>query len=391
MPLSGSRPRPPPGHSTLRLAGQLAANGIRHRVQRLRGAPPRLQALSVEVTSRCIARCRMCNIWRTGKTTPDPALADLANLLRSPALSDLRELDLTGGEPFLRDDLLALVETVATLKGRHCRRLRTVAVTTNALLTDRVARFAAAVTPLLAAASIDLVLACGVDAVGSLHDEVRGVPRAWDRVQATFKALDAVREHHDNLVLGIKVTVGPWNVDRLQELVDYAADRHLFTIISPCIVTANRYQNTELGSELRLSGTQREQFLHFLSRQHLDWDFHRCALMDMMGSGVIHKPCTAGSNYAFVRSNGDLYACPLIPECAGNCFGEPLEKILSNPDLLRFAAKAGRHPACRTCTEPGLERFSLPREGFTALRLMLAQGPAAWTKTFRRMGLDKFL
>jgi MoaA/NifB/PqqE/SkfB family radical SAM enzyme len=333
----------------------------------------------------------MCNIWRGENATPDPSLDTLTAVLDSPVLHDLRELDLTGGEPFLREDLRSLVEIVASMKERHCSRLRTVAVTTNALLTDRVTRFASAVAPLLETAFIDLVLACGVDALGSLHDQVRGVPGAWDRVQATLTGLDVVRRRHPNLFLGLKVTVGPWNVDRLQELVEYAADRQLFTIISPCIVTANRYRNTELRDELRLDAAQRERFRRFLGRQQLDWDFHRRTLIDMLGRGQHHKPCTAGINYAFVRSNGDLYPCPLIAECAGNCFTESMDMVLARPTVAAFGRAAGHHPQCRTCTEPGLERFSLPLEGFTALRLMAGQGPHRWTETFHQMGLDKFL
>ncbi len=55
-----------------------------------------------------------------------------------PRTRDLRELDITGGEPFLRDDLVRLVEAVCRLKRVHLRRLRSVAITTNGVLTDRV-------------------------------------------------------------------------------------------------------------------------------------------------------------------------------------------------------------------------------------------------------------
>ncbi len=375
----------------LRLACRLAVNGVRHRLARLRGAPPRLQALSIEVTSRCLARCRMCEIWRAGPTTPDPPLAALTGLIASPALRDLRELDLTGGEPFLRDDLLDLLDAVVALRRRSLPRLRTVAITTNALLTDRVARTVEEAAPRRGSAALDLVLACGVDAAGPLHDEVRGVPGAWERVQATVAALSALRERHPRLVLGLKVTVGPWNVGRLAPLLDYAAAHALFTIVSPCIVTANRYRNVGRGADLALSAEQRETFLGFLAGRHLDWDFHRAALQGLLGGGAVAKPCTAGSNYAFVRANGDLYPCPIIPACAGNAFADPLEAVLARPAVTAFARRAGRHPACRTCTEPGLERFSLPREGFTALGLLLRRGPRAWTETVSRMGLDKFL
>ncbi len=58
----------------------------------------------IAVTYRCNARCAMCGIW---KSQPGP---DLPPEVYRKLPSSLRDVNLTGGEPFLRDDLAAVHE-----------------------------------------------------------------------------------------------------------------------------------------------------------------------------------------------------------------------------------------------------------------------------------------
>lgn len=376
---------------TAGLAWRLLRNGVRYRRARLSGAPCRPQALSLELTRRCLARCRMCNIWRTPADLPELPLERWAGILAAPPLADLRELDLTGGEPFLRADLEALILCAAGLAAGRLPRLRTVAVTTNGFLTERVLGVAERVAGALGQHGVDLVFACGCDAVGPLHEEIRGFPGGWGRLEATLDGLAALRASHPNLVLGLKVTVGPWNVDRLDELADFAEERALFTIVSPCIVTANRYGNVDRGADLQLTPAQRERFLGFLEGPRFRWDYHRRALAGFLRTGRMRKPCSAGFNYVFVRSSGEVFPCPLIPEGVGDVTGQPLEGILGSPALARFRRRVGTDPACRVCTEPGLERFALPCEGFSYLRELFRLGPAGLRDLHGHLGLDKYL
>lgn len=83
---------------------RLLLNGIRFRYLHLTGRPGCPQAVSIEITHDCIARCMMCNIWKIPARKPNLPIADWLALLASPALADLRELDVTGGR-YLNTDL----------------------------------------------------------------------------------------------------------------------------------------------------------------------------------------------------------------------------------------------------------------------------------------------
>ncbi len=122
-----------------RLLFKLIVNSLRYRYLRLSGFPADPEALSIEITHRCIARCVMCNIWRIPARIPDLPVEDWLGLLRQPVFRHLKELDVTGGEPFLRDDLPTLMKGICTLNAKNLRELRSVAITTNGFLTETVA------------------------------------------------------------------------------------------------------------------------------------------------------------------------------------------------------------------------------------------------------------
>ncbi len=160
-----------------KIAFGLAGNGLRYRCLRLAGRPGRPQAVSLEVTHRCVCRCVMCNIWKIPTSVPDLSLEQWNGLLSSPLLADLRELDITGGEPFLRDDLVSLVGEVCRLKAGHLGRLRSIAITTNGVLCDRVVDTVEDMLAPMERAGLDLVVVCALDAVGESHDLIRSRPR----------------------------------------------------------------------------------------------------------------------------------------------------------------------------------------------------------------------
>jgi molybdenum cofactor biosynthesis enzyme MoaA len=110
---------------------RLAARGLRYRFLKTIGHSTWPEAMSIEVTQRCIARCVMCNIWQMPATEIELEAREWLKFLESPILSELKELDVTGGEPFLREDIVELLLGIGNLKLAHLKQLCSVAITTN--------------------------------------------------------------------------------------------------------------------------------------------------------------------------------------------------------------------------------------------------------------------
>lgn len=374
-----------------RLATRLVRNGIRYQVLKRTGRPGKPQSISLEVTHDCLARCIMCNIWKIPPEVPNLSVVEWLRLLNSPLLSGLVELDITGGEPFLRKDLPDLFRGIANLTAERLKVLKSVAVTTNGLLTKRVLEFTVLILREFEAAGLDLVVVCAVDATGPIHDAVRNVPGAWEKVSATLEGLLEIRKSHPNLIVGLKTTILPINVSELENIATYARQRGLFTIISPCIITEGRYGNQEKAGDFKFSREELNRMIRFFQGDGCRWSFHAGRLATYLDTGVMRKPCTSGFNYLFVRSSGEMFLCPLINQSQGNVTRRPLSELFHSPSAARFRRRVGDYPECRGCTEPGLERVSLPYEGFAYLSLLFRMGSRDFLELHRHLGLDKYL
>jgi MoaA/NifB/PqqE/SkfB family radical SAM enzyme len=374
----------------LRLAFQLFMNGLRFRRLKWSGSAGRPQALSLEITRRCIAKCMMCNIWKTPGDSPELPAEEWIRLLTSDLFSDLRELDITGGEPFLREDLTKLIEGVSTLKRKRLTRLRSIAITTNGLLSESVVKKVETMLQILCGGGIDLVLVCAMDGIGEVHDRIRNFKSAWVRVDKTLQGLTGLRKGNPGLLVGIKTTVVPLNVMELDRIVQYAEMNDLFTIISPCIITGGRYLNIDRAESLAFGPGDRATMLRFYRSEKFRWSFHAERLAQYLEKGVMRKPCTCGFNYFFVRSSGEVFLCPLINRSVGNVRTALIEELLRSPEASRMRRRLGAYPECQSCTEPGLERYALPYEGFTYLSLMIRMGAKRFEEFHAHMGLDKY-
>ena len=377
--------------SLIKIATKLFLNGLRYRYKKITGGLERPQALSLEITHNCIAKCIMCNIWRIPKDEPELSADDWLKLLSDDFLSDIRELDITGGEPFLRQDIDYLFSGISRQKSSSLKKLQSVAVTTNGFLTERVLDKTEIILREFKKTGIDLVMVCAMDAIGDIHEKIRNVRDAWQKVNSTINGLIKLREKYSNLFIGLKTTILPLNIDELENISQYADERDLFTIISPRIITSGRYLNKEIEKDLVFSKEDREKMVRFFKGNRSIWSFHNDSLAEYLETGVIKKPCSCGFNYFFIRSSGGVFLCPLINNSIGNIRDTSIKTLMSSKDAKIFRKSVGKYPECRQCTEPGLERYALIYEGFTYLSMMYKNSTGDFMNLHNHLGLKKYL
>ena len=377
--------------SIFKLSSRLFKNGLRFRYLKRSGKPGKPQALSLEITHDCIAKCVMCNIWKIPREVPNLDVEEWIHLLSSDLFSDLRELDITGGEPYTRKDLPDLFSGICKLKQNSLKRLKSIAVTTNGLLTDRVLEYTESVLPMLAGEGTELVMVCAVDAIGEIHDKIRNFKHAWSKVNETIDGLIELRKKFSNLTLGLKTTILPINVGELEKIMRYAHSRNLFTIVSPRILTEGRYLNKDLENNLVFSKEDIDKMIRFYQSEIFSWSYHSDRMVHYLQTGIMKKPCSCGFNYFFVRSNGELYLCPLLNMSCGNIKDHSIKDLFISEEASKIRQMVGRYRVCKECTEPGLERYALPYEGFSYLFLLIKMGRKNFLQFHHHMGLDKYL
>jgi Fe-coproporphyrin III synthase len=152
---------------------------------------PRL--LTYTVTFRCNAKCIMCDSWKMNGDG-DMTLDEIAKVFRQ--IGKLDAVRLTGGEPFVRTDLPAILD----LAVRHLRPLG-VHITTNGFLTDRIVRLCEDRNR-----RIPLQLLVSLDGVEEAHNRIRGSNIAWKTAIETIEQL-AGRQQKLNLNLAVNQTI----------------------------------------------------------------------------------------------------------------------------------------------------------------------------------------
>ena len=160
----------------MRAVAALALGIVKNRL----GAVPHPGWCTYLVTYRCNARCKMCDSWRM-KPGTELAPNDVAGVFSR--LGRLDVVRLSGGEPFLREDLLEIAEVITQIS-----RPRVLHVTTNGSMPDRVVEFAEKYSR-----PRRLAFMVSLDGHRHEHDANRGEQVTYDSVIETVRRLVALR------------------------------------------------------------------------------------------------------------------------------------------------------------------------------------------------------
>jgi len=372
------------------VAARLLFNALRFRYFKFRSIPLKPTVVSLAVTNRCNSHCIMCNIWKIARDNPELKSLELSSqkiirILYSRLFTELVELDLTGGEPHLRDDLVDIVLGIARLKKNHLPKLRSIVITSNGFLTRQVISNYKDILYALRDTNIDLVSVTSIDGIGDIHDQIRGTAGAFKLASKTISRLSELRQEYPNLIPGIKTTILPQNVDVLDNILNFALSNNLFHIISPVLFTEARFRNTDKRDEVMLAPSEYKKILDFYCRDELKTSYFYAKGLSSLAAGQKHWSCTAMYNYAFIDFDGKVYPCEIIPNPIGNV----KEQDIAQARLWR--KNIGKLECCQTCHEPGAIRYSAFTEGLNYLKFLTKLGKRGYKASLHGEGFLKYI
>lgn len=141
-------------------------------------------------------------------------VVDYQNLFSDNSLLKVQVLSLSGGEPTLRHDLIEIATTgIDTLPN-----LKSITLSTNCILADRVKQFLDAVTQ-----HMHISLIFSIDGVGGDHDDMRGVHGNW---LSLLEVVDYAQKN-DKVHLVGSLVVSPWNVNYTGEVFQWLAEHNI--------------------------------------------------------------------------------------------------------------------------------------------------------------------
>ena len=248
------------------------------------------------VTLLCNSRCIMCDIWKNkGK---DFLPLDLYKKLPP----SLEMIDITGGEPFLRPDI---PELVAVLK-KACPRAR-ILITTHGFMTSKIAEQ----MPALLKADPRLAFRISVDGLEKTHEEIRGIPQAFEKVEETLEMLQKAGVKD----LGIIFTLMRQNSQELRQVYDYAK-RHKISF------TLNAVHDSPIYFGEGKIGLNADPLQIKRDFDYVFWQELKKAKPKNLGKAWFvgqlyrylsshHRPfaCGSGEDFFYMDSHANLYMC----------------------------------------------------------------------------------
>ena len=320
--------------------GARARSTVPHRVWAGGDFP---QWLIFFVTARCNARCSMCFYWdeiEHASQARELTLEEVRAVARS--LPKMTYLSLSGGEPYLRDDLAEVVQAIVDTADPVF-----VSIPTNGAFPDRVVRAMDALSRRNPRTNFDVHLS--LDGPPEVHDRIRKTKAAsYAQVMETYRAVLPLVRRRANLGLKFVVTVSTDNVDSLDAWLEELAatvecDRiHLVPLHGnfkdrSLAVPNGRYM--ELAEKaFRLSGRRGYRGL----RHRLFTAVKRATddrLKRLQAEADLGRICGAGQKIVVLGPYGDVQPCEPLREPVGNVrdHGYDLPRLLRGEAMRAFA------------------------------------------------------
>ena len=272
------------------------------------GTPP---FLILFINSTCNQTCEHCFYWRNLNRRDDLTVDEIRGL--SESLGPIDNLNLSGGEPFIRKEFGEICRTFIQNNG-----VREIYVPTNGTMLDRTV---ASLEEVLKDPTLELfAVEFSLDGLQPYHDRFRGMKGAFEKSMATYDALAALQRRDPRLRLHAISTATGENLGEVRRLTSYlyercpAMDHHNLAIIrgerkNPSLQGPALAEYAALYDHVKRLWAPRERERYGSSVEPLlQWAKMRTAEEQRQ---VI--PCQAGMLTGVVYSNGDVSVCENHP------------------------------------------------------------------------------
>lgn len=320
------------------------------------GSPDFIDEIPVLVLSphnRCNCRCLMCDIWKIRETR------EITRLELEPHLESLRRLKVkwvvfSGGEPLLHSDLASL-----------CKPIRAEGIRVTILTAGTILGRSAS---LVAENADDLIVS--LDGPQQVHNEIRGIPRAFARLA---EGVAVVRRIKPAMSIAGRCTVQKTNHRHLRATVNAARQAGLNSIsFLPADVTSQAFNRPQSWPEERQAGVALDDAEVEVLADEIESLI--CDHREDIRSGFVVEDaarlrrivgyfrarlgqvepvaprCNAPWVSAVVEADGSVRPCFFHP-AVGNLNDRPLHDIINGSVAFAFrrALEVPKDPVCRKC------------------------------------------
>ncbi len=273
------------------------------------------------VTARCNARCNFCyywdNIveWRSRKHLEVDEIEKITRKIQS-----LQQLTISGGEPFLREELAEICSMF--IKNSNAQF---VTIPTNGVLTKKIKSTLEKVLP--AHPDVNFRIGLSTPEIGEKLDDLYGVKNAFEQHQESYRMMTSLRKKFPNLSMDAGIVYSSYNADHILDIVNYVLEN--MEGCNPIISAVRGKPRLAESKDISIDDLERTYSYvkknvpkinnrAFANTMNLMRDMvHEITVKTMQGNQMV-IPCKAGEKLLVVYDNGDIYPCELLEKPMGN-------------------------------------------------------------------------
>lgn len=261
----------------------------------------------VFINSICNLTCEHCFYWKELNKRNDLTFEEFEKL--SLELGEFENLNLSGGEPFIRKDFADVCELFI-----NNNKVRNIYVPTNGYFTDRTE---IALRQLMKSQTLELfVCEISLDGMPEYHNRFRGNPQSFEKAMETYEMLARLNAEDPRFRIHSNTVAMSENMDEIWQLTEYLHDNcpkiehHNLAIIrgdrkNPSLQGPQLEKYKDLYRHVAEVWSDREeQRIGASVEPMLQW-----AKVKTIESESQFIPCKAGVLTGVVYANGDVSVC----------------------------------------------------------------------------------
>ncbi len=244
---------------------------------------------AIITTYRCNAQCQMCNIWKFPSDVKEEIKPEV--LAKLPNLSFC---NITGGEPFLRDDL---EEIIIILK----KKAKRIVISTNGYFSEKIIG--------IVKKHKDIGIRISIEGLPAANDELRGLKDGFDHGLRTLLELKCLGIKD----IGLGITVSDRNAQDMIELFRLAQAMNLefATAVVHNSYYFHKYNNrvTQRESVIACFNELIKEMLKTKSLKNWFRAYFNYGLIQYVKGRKRLLPCGAGTDMFFLDPWGEIRPC----------------------------------------------------------------------------------
>lgn len=274
--------------------------------------------ISIITTYRCPMRCKMCNIWKNPTDKQEEIKADDLRML-----PNFKFVNITGGEPFIREDLGEIVEVMSSKSPR-------IVISTSGWFDDRIID--------LAKHFPNIGIRISIEGMKATNDDLRGRDGGFEKGVSTLRRLKEMGVKD----IGFGITVSNHNSADMLNLYELSKelDMEFATAAFHNSFYFHKYDNQITNKDEVTSNFLKLMELQMKEKHPKSWfrAYFNMGLINYVNGGKRLLPCEAGTVNFFVDPWGEVYPCNGMEESKwlksmGNIrSGKSFEEIWNSPE-----------------------------------------------------------